>query len=128
MEETREIERLMELKRRRRARRRPWVKLKKHAVYFCTINIVRFLDSLSRPAMLKLGELLSWIFIILPNPHFKRAIRHLGYAFPDKSAAEMKRLACKTFINLGRTMAEVIALPRARGNFSHLARKDASAE
>jgi len=128
MEKPQDIEQLMELKRRRRARRQPWVRLKKNLVYFLAINLVCFLDSLSRPATLSLGRFFGWLFSAVPNPHFKRAIRHLGYAFPDKSQTELARLARKTFINIGRTVAETTMLRHTHGEYGHLMRHDASVE
>jgi KDO2-lipid IV(A) lauroyltransferase len=128
MEEPHDIEQLMELKRRRRARRRPWVRLKKHIIYFSAINLVRLLDSLSRPATLSLGRFLGWLFSVIPNPHFKRAVRHLRYAFPDRPEKELTHLARKTFINLARTVAETTMLRHTHGRYGHLVRHDSSVE
>lgn len=55
---------------------------------------------------------LGRIGFALAGKYRNLAIANLRFAFPEKSEAEIKRLAIKVFENLGRTAAELISFPK----------------
>ena len=128
MEAREETEYLLELKRRRRARRMPWVRFKKHLVYFPAVAVVLLLDSLSRPVSLALGRLIGFCFSLIPSRHLRRAVENLKIAFPEKSHTERLRIARKVFVNLGRVAAETAALRHNAGRFEGIVACDRSVE
>lgn len=60
---------------------------------------------------LKLGVALGWLFYLGDRRDRRIALMNLGFAFPDKSAAEHRRILRATCRNLGRMAFEVAHLP-----------------
>lgn len=62
-------------------------------------------------AALRLGSCIGDLLYFVDRPHRRLAMRNLRRAFPDKSAADLKRILRASCRNLGRLAAEFCHLP-----------------
>ena len=95
--------------------RKKWKAVTRTAGYGLAVAARAALAALPAGARLRSGEVLGSLAWRLAWRERRRALAHLEQAFgPDRPAAELRRIGRECFRNLGRCVAEVCALRRAR--------------
>jgi len=74
--------------------------------------LVQFLGLLPRPLARAKGIFLGWLVYLLHRRLRRVGMRNLELAFPEKSAAERRRILRALFTGLGRQLAEFCLFPR----------------
>ena len=95
--------------------RKRWKTATRTAGYGLAVAARAALAALPAGARLRSGEILGSLAWRLAWRERRRALAHLEQAFgPERPAAELRRIGRECFRNLGRCVAEVCALHRAR--------------
>lgn len=96
----------------------PWAKRTRRALRARAVLLaLAFWGLLPHPLALACGRLLGNVAFLLAGRERRRALAHLALAFPEKTEAERRRLARRTFRHLGLNLAE---LARERYVDAHL--------
>jgi KDO2-lipid IV(A) lauroyltransferase len=80
--------------------------------YAAAWPFVKILSALPRPLARAFGISIAWVVYVLHVRLRRVGMRNLALAFPEKSAAERRRILRGEFTSLGRQLAEVCQFPR----------------
>lgn len=86
-------------------------RLKNGIIYIVVLFFVRLLRSMSRLASIRLMNFVGRLAYILAGKEREKTIRHLTWAFAEKSEHEVKILARQVFQNLSTMVADAIRIP-----------------
>jgi Kdo2-lipid IVA lauroyltransferase/acyltransferase len=99
-------------RRSRRLRERPRSPALDWIGYGAVRAAVGALGALPLGWAMRIVELFALLAYVFDRPHRRVGMRNLEIAFPEKSLAERRRILRGSFLNLGRTVAELAHLPR----------------
>jgi KDO2-lipid IV(A) lauroyltransferase len=100
-------------RRGRRRERSPW---RDRLAYAALRVAVGTLGALPLRAALRVAEGAALVAYAVDRPHRRIGMRNLGFAFPERSLADRRRILRASFLNLGRMVAELARLPRCSGD------------
>jgi Kdo2-lipid IVA lauroyltransferase/acyltransferase len=96
-------------------------KLQNYFEYLLCIGFSKLIMILPLSCALAVGRLLGKFIFSVLKIRRQVAIENLSACFPDRTAAEIKEIACNTFINFACNIIEFMRMPKASPDF--LARK-----
>ncbi len=80
------------------------------AIYYLLLGLIHLLSLIPDFLLYPLGVAGGWLAYVLDRRHVRIGIRNLEIAFPERDAAERRRILRASYINLGRGAAEYIRL------------------
>lgn len=96
--------------------------IKNTLIYWMVLYLILFVRLISRSTAFLFFKYLACLVFYLARTEREKTIRHLSIAFGDKkSGAEIRKMACQVFINLGKNGVDALRMSLInRENLHHL--------